>query len=166
MYRYKTHCLSLLSTALIPLALSLGSLRAAEQPGERAQPTPTGQRAEILVNVPLDAIVWVDGQRTGPTGMTRRFVTPPLAPGRKYGYDLRVTWIEGGRAREAERHVSFKAGDRITLNYSRPNWTMSAQDLYTDPAAPAPWRLDYYQDPLNYPNYPNFLFPGIRWRPR
>jgi uncharacterized protein (TIGR03000 family) len=147
--------LALLSTTV---ALAAGMARAAAPAG--------GQRAEITLNVPLDAIVWVNGARMRSTGLTRTFVTPPLAPGGKYGYDLRITWVEGARAREIERHVSFRPGDRLVFNFAQPNWTETAQDLYLDPAAPAPWGTNYYQDPLNSPNYPPVLFPGWVWRPR
>lgn len=163
--RKSTRSLFYLVMAPAVLALTLGTAWAVpETPAPAA--SSGGQRAEIVVNVPLDAIVWIDGARTRSSGLTRAFVTPPLAPGRKYGYDLRITWIDGSRAREIERHVSFRAGDRLLFNFAQPNWTQTAQDLYMDPAAPAPWRTDYNADPLNAPNYPSFLFPGSVLQPR
>ena len=144
------------------------SARADTDSGKRATPVPDGQRAEIVMNVPLDAVIYIDGERTNNAGVTRRFVTPPLAPDRKYFYDVKITWIEGSRARVYDRHLSFQPGERVAVNLARPNWTQYQQDLYMDPAAPAPWRTDYYNDPLNYPNFPNqqYTYPGIRIDPR
>jgi len=148
--------------------LSARGVWAADGFEKRATPVSDGQRAELIINAPLDGIVFIDGRRTYNSGMTRRFVTPPLAPGHQYFYDVKVTWIDGSRARESNRRVSFKAGDRIVLNYSRPNWRETAQDLYVDPAAPRPWTNYYHEDMLNAPFSPNkpFIYPGIRLYPR
>jgi uncharacterized protein (TIGR03000 family) len=138
-------------------------------PDVRATPLTGGQRAEIPMNVPLNAIVFADGQCTDGSGVTRRFVTPPLAPDNKYYYDVKITWIEGNLARVYNRHLSFRAGERVAVNLTQDNWTEYAQDLYMDPAAPAPWRADYYRDPLNAPNNPPnslYIFPGTRLYPR
>jgi uncharacterized protein (TIGR03000 family) len=157
-------CLSML---IVSFAVAAGGARADSDSSERAKPDPSGQPAEITLNVPLDAIVFVDGQRTNTSGLSRRFVTPPLSSGQKYYYDVKVSWIEGSRPRVYNRHLSFKAGDRIALNLAQPNWTEYQQDLYLDPAAPAPWRTDYYNDERNFPNYPNrpYIFPGTRFTP-
>jgi uncharacterized protein (TIGR03000 family) len=150
------------------LALAAPSVRAEGVPAPRTAPASGGQRAEITMTVPLDAVIFIDGKRTYNRGSIRRFVTPPLASGKKYFYDVKVTWIDGERARENSRHLSFEAGQRVTLNYAPPNWTQPIQDLYMDPAAPAPWRSGYYHDMLNAPSYPNspYIFPGARMLPR
>lgn len=170
MFRVTMKSLSFAYLPMIALAvaLSAGGVCAADGFQKRATPSPNGQRAELIINTPLDGIVYIDGRRTYNSGMTRRFVTPPLAPGQQYFYEVKVTWIEGSRARESNRRVAFKAGDRIVLNYSQPNWRETAQDLYLDPAAPAPWANYYYNDMLNSPYYPNsmFVYPGIRFYPR
>ena len=163
----------MLSCAYLPMialtiALMAGSAWADEVSEKRATPVRGGQRAEIIINVPLDGIVYIDGRRTYTSGMTRRFVTPPLASGHKYFYDLKVSWIDGSRARVSSRHVAFRAGDRLVLNYSQPNWRETAPDLYLDPVAPHPGGTSYYKDVLNSPYYPNnpFIYPGYRFYPR
>lgn len=170
MFRQPMRMYPLAYFMILPLviALATGSVCAADDSAKRTTPVPGGQRAEIVLNVPLDAVLFIDGQRIVSSGTTRRFVTPPLAPSRRYFYDVKVTWIDGSRARESSRHVSFQAGERVALNYSRPNWTEYGQDLYLDPAAPAPWSTDYYEDMLNTPYYPNWLniFPGYRFYSR
>lgn len=170
MFRQSMRICSFAHFLMIPLLLGLSaaSVRADDDSAQRNTPMPGGQRAEIVLNVPLDANIFVDGQRIVSSGTTRRFVTPPLAPGRRYFYDVKVTWMDGSRARESKRHVSFQPGERVALTYSLPNWTEYVQDLYLDPAAPAPWLTDYYGDMLNQPYYPNspYIFPGYRLYPR
>jgi uncharacterized protein (TIGR03000 family) len=146
-------------------ALSTGNAWADETAAGR-------QRAEIIMNVPLDAIIFVDGQRISSGGTTRLFVTPPLAPGRRYFYDVKVSWIDGSHARETSRHVSFQAGQRVVLNIAEPNPRAALRearwDLYFDPAAPNPSGMRYYQDPLGYPYFinPSYVTPTYRFYPR
>lgn len=153
---------------LMIFALAVPSMRAEGESAKRTTPASGGQPAEITMTVPLDAVIFIDGKRTYNSGMIRRFRTPPLASGKKYFYDVKVTWIDGERARENNRHLSFQAGQRVTLNYSRSNGAEAQQDLYLDPAAPEPWRTNYYHDMLNAPYYPNspYIFPGTRLAPR
>jgi uncharacterized protein (TIGR03000 family) len=148
--------------------MSTASARADDASAKRATPAVGGQRAEIILNVPLDAIVFIDGQRITSGGTTRLFVTPSLTPGRRYFYDVKISWIDGSHAREISKQVSFQAGQRVVLNYARPNWRETAWDLYLDPNAPNPSGWSYYQDPLIYPYYinPSFVFPGYRFYPR
>ncbi len=177
MFRQPMRMYPLASFTILPVVMALvaGRAGAADDSAKRTTPMPGGQRAEITLNVPLDAVLFVDGQRIVSSGTTRRFVTPPLAPDRRYFYDVKVTWMEGSRARESSRHVSFRAGQRVALNYSRPNGMEFGQDLYLDPAAPnldalppAARRADYHEDMLNQPYYPNkpYIFPGSRIYPR
>jgi uncharacterized protein (TIGR03000 family) len=108
--------------------------------------------------VPAGAIVRFDGVRTQQAGLTRRFETPPLTPGREYTYDLSVSWIDGGRAVERQRKVSFKSGDRVTLSFGPSVLLGGAAGLLQDPAAPDPSGTAYNENPLNWPVYPRL--PG------
>jgi uncharacterized protein (TIGR03000 family) len=166
--RIQAHRFGYALLAVAVLVLTAGGARADADADQRATPMPDGQQAEIVMNVPLDALIFIDGQRTYNSGLTRLFVTPPLASGRRYYYDVKVTWVEGNRAREYTRHLSFHAGERVAVNLARPNQPPLQQDLYMDPAAPAPWRTDYYNDIRNAPNWPNrrYIYPGTRVYPR
>lgn len=169
---FKVSWLVYTMTLSLPALLGAGSVRAEEMAGKRTTPASGGQRAEIVMNVPLDAIIFIDGQRITSGGMSRIFVTPPLASGRRYFYDVKVSWVEGSRARESSRHVSFQPGQRVVLNYSQPNEVAARReagwDLYLDPSAPNPPSNGYYRDSLNYPYYinPSYVFPGSRFYPR
>src|SRR5262245_42431297 len=44
--------------------------------------------AEITIRVPGNAEIFFDGQPTTETGRERSYVTPPLAIGKKYSYDI------------------------------------------------------------------------------
>lgn len=149
---------------LVLASLVLTSFGSTALADERATPAAGGPPAEVIVHVPPDAVVWFDGVRMRQTGVERRFVTPPVAAGRRFGYDVRASWIVGGRAVEHQRHVSFRAGDRIVLDFTPAARLNPPQDILIDPAAPAPWRMGYYYDPFNWPNYPS-LRPGRPFSP-
>src|SRR5688572_3437078 len=67
------------------------------------QAAPGLQPAVIVVRVPADAVVDVEGVRTKSTGEVRRFTSPPLASGRSYIYRLKATWTEQGKEVVRER---------------------------------------------------------------
>jgi uncharacterized protein (TIGR03000 family) len=75
-------------------------------------------RAYILVHVPtVDAQVYFDGVLTRQTGLDRKFVTPPLGSGARYGFQVEVAWRdEAGRARRVTRHVSVRAGETADVD--------------------------------------------------
>jgi uncharacterized protein (TIGR03000 family) len=104
-------------------------------------------------HVPPGALDRFDGLDTDQNGLSRRFVTAPLTPGREYSYELSVPWIEGSRAVERKRHVTFWAGEHHTLDFGPPTRVPVGSNLYEDPAAPNPSGTSYYDDPLNFPDY-------------
>jgi uncharacterized protein (TIGR03000 family) len=83
----------------------------------RYAPTTAATSARINVAVPAGAVIWFDGARTTQKGTLRHFVSPPLSPERKYAYDVKARWREGGRTVTRSRRASFHAGDEITLTF-------------------------------------------------
>jgi uncharacterized protein (TIGR03000 family) len=75
--------------------------------------------ARIQVRVPANAEVWFDGNKTSQTGNLRPFLTTELKPGMDYAYEIRVRWTEKGQSREQTRKVTFRSGDRLTLNMTQ-----------------------------------------------
>jgi uncharacterized protein (TIGR03000 family) len=80
----------------------------------RYSPTAT---ARINVKVPASATIWFDGAPTTQKGTRRYFVSPALTPGRRYAYEVKARWQEGGRTVTRSRRATFRAGDEVTLTF-------------------------------------------------
>jgi uncharacterized protein (TIGR03000 family) len=76
---------------------------------------PPAGAAVLRVHVPAGARVWFSGELTAQQGPWRTFVTPPLAAGCRYRYDLRVVWTQDGKEVERTRPVLLYAGGRLTI---------------------------------------------------
>jgi uncharacterized protein (TIGR03000 family) len=79
--------------------------------------------AHITLNVPPDAEVWFDGDKTRQTGPTRAYVSPPLTPGQAYTYHVRARWTENGKPVEQKRDVRVRANQQTveTFTAGAPN---------------------------------------------
>jgi uncharacterized protein (TIGR03000 family) len=53
--------------------------------------------AVLMVHLPEDAQVWFNNQPTKSQGKVRYFESPPLTPGKRYLYYMRVVWHENGK---------------------------------------------------------------------
>jgi uncharacterized protein (TIGR03000 family) len=65
----------------------------------------------LVAHLPEDAQIWFDDTPTQQRGMLRKFVSPPLTPGRSYTYMVRVAWREEGRWADQVHSLSVHAGD-------------------------------------------------------
>jgi uncharacterized protein (TIGR03000 family) len=74
--------------------------------------------AVIRVHLPADAVLWFEDRPTTTTGPVRLFVSPPLAAGQEYSYELRVTWSAGGKEIRRTQRVRIRAGDRATVDFT------------------------------------------------
>jgi uncharacterized protein (TIGR03000 family) len=70
--------------------------------------------ARIELKVPEGAEVWFDGKKTTQTGSLRQFVTPPLTPGRRYAYEVRVVWKGGADEVTETRRLGLGAGENLS----------------------------------------------------
>jgi uncharacterized protein (TIGR03000 family) len=93
--------------------------------------------ARVVVRVPDDAQVEFGGVFVEQTGRVRRFTTPPLTPGQKYTYDVRAAWTENGRPVAKERQIIVFAGEKVDIDFLRPDEESGARELRTRPL-PAP----------------------------
>ena len=67
-----------------------------------------------------DARLWVEDQQTDSGGATRQFVSPPLEEGR-YVYTFQAEWLDNnGRTVDQTRQVRVQPGDRVTVDFTRP----------------------------------------------
>jgi uncharacterized protein (TIGR03000 family) len=69
--------------------------------------------ATLVVSVPANAKVSIDGEATRSTAATRTFVSPPLQQGKKYHYTLQVEYSDNVTL---TRTVPVYAGGVIRLN--------------------------------------------------
>ncbi len=75
-------------------------------------------RARVIIEVPADAKVYVDGQLTRPGSNRRVFQTPELAPGRTYYYDVRAEVMRDGRVVSSNQRLIVRPGETATANFA------------------------------------------------
>jgi uncharacterized protein (TIGR03000 family) len=69
--------------------------------------------ATIVVSVPANAKVTIDGQATVSTTATRYFQTPSLTAGKPYAYTVEASFVKDGAPVKVSKKVSFQAGDTV-----------------------------------------------------
>lgn len=73
-------------------------------------------RASMIVNVPEDAIVYLQDQQMRSEGPVRHYVSPALERGAGYTYTMRVEVERDGRVLSETIRVPVRAGQRVNLN--------------------------------------------------
>ena len=76
-----------------------------------------GERATLLIRMPQGATLYVDGRKSETLGQDNTFRTPPLPAGREFSYVLKAEILRDGRPESLMQKVSFRAGDRITVDF-------------------------------------------------
>jgi uncharacterized protein (TIGR03000 family) len=79
--------------------------------------TPDVNSATMNVRVPADAEIWFEGSKTGQSGTTRTFVSPPLESGRGFTYEVRAHWTENGKEVDQTRQVHVRAGEKVDVDF-------------------------------------------------
>jgi uncharacterized protein (TIGR03000 family) len=76
--------------------------------------------ATLVVSLPADAVLTVDGQATNSTSSVRVFHTPVLETGADYAYTLRAEVVRDGQSQLIVRQVTLRAGQetRVSLTES------------------------------------------------
>jgi uncharacterized protein (TIGR03000 family) len=79
--------------------------------------------ATLVVRLPADARLTIDGYPPRSTSGTRWFVTPPLEPGRTFHYELRAEVERGGKRLTQTRQVAVRAGQEsnVTIDFPGPS---------------------------------------------
>jgi uncharacterized protein (TIGR03000 family) len=78
---------------------------------------PIDNTAHIIVRVPADAQIWVQGTKTDATGTVRELVTPPLTRGGQYEYDIKARWKENGHEVTQAQRVVVTAGAHFNVTF-------------------------------------------------
>jgi uncharacterized protein (TIGR03000 family) len=73
--------------------------------------------ATIVVRLPADATLTIDGSATRSTASLRTFVSPPLQAGKEYQYTLRAEVMREGKKVERTRDVNVRAGQTSEVNF-------------------------------------------------
>jgi uncharacterized protein (TIGR03000 family) len=80
----------------------------------------TDNTALVRVQVPPGAEIWFDGEKTQQTGAFREFVSPPLAPGSNFVYQIKARWAQDGRTVEQTRDVTVRANVVTDVDFTQP----------------------------------------------
>jgi uncharacterized protein (TIGR03000 family) len=76
-------------------------------------------QAAIVVELPADATLSIDGKRSMLAGAKRTIVTPPLEENKTYTYTVRVQATQHGRKVEKVERVSFRAGQTVNVKFEK-----------------------------------------------
>jgi uncharacterized protein (TIGR03000 family) len=79
---------------------------------------PLDNKAHIWLRVPKSAEIWVNGVKTKQSGESRYFFSPPLTPGKKYSYQVRLRWMKDGKPVEETRSILIEAGLTIRRDFT------------------------------------------------
>jgi uncharacterized protein (TIGR03000 family) len=69
----------------------------------------------VVVHLPADATLTIDGEATTSTSPRRKFVSPALPPGRKFTYTLAATFDRDGESVTVEKVVRVSAGGEVEV---------------------------------------------------
>lgn len=81
--------------------------------------------AKLVVKLPADATLKIEGQATKATGAERTFVTPKLAKGDKYSWTLQAEVMKDGKPVTWTEKVSLKPGETSKVTLSAPTGVAS-----------------------------------------
>jgi len=113
--------------------------------------------AEITAIVPADAKVFIDDNLMSEKGTERLYISPALAVGSKYTYQIRAQWQEKGKPVELKKTVEVMAGEHVRVSF------LEQSDDQPVAAAP-PGSPAATQSPkskyLPFPTFPQAKFGG------
>jgi uncharacterized protein (TIGR03000 family) len=84
-------------------------------------------QAQLVVSLPADAKLTIDGQATSATSATRTFVTPELQPGMTYIYNLKAEVVADGKPVAVTKTVTVRAGEVTRVNLDVPVATTASK---------------------------------------
>ena len=75
--------------------------------------------ARVIVTLPSDARMWIDGVECPLTSGVRTIVTPPLNPAQIYHYTLRIEMVRNGRPVSQSQRVQLYPGDTARADFTQ-----------------------------------------------
>jgi len=85
---------------------------------EKVPATETAAPATIVVSLPANARLTIDGNATASTSATRTFVSPTLQFGRTYTYTLRAEVVTDGQTVAQEQTINVRAGEETRVPFT------------------------------------------------
>jgi uncharacterized protein (TIGR03000 family) len=89
----------------------------APAPRKTTQLSPAPDRARLVVDVPADAKLYVDGQLMKTKSENRVFNTPTLRPGQAYYYDLKAEVVRDGESKTESKRVIVRGGETARASF-------------------------------------------------
>jgi uncharacterized protein (TIGR03000 family) len=83
--------------------------------------------ASLVVRLPADARLTIDGHPTHSASGTRRFVSPPLEPGKIFHYDLKAEVVRDGKTLTETRRVAVRAGQESGVTIALPGQVVAGK---------------------------------------
>jgi uncharacterized protein (TIGR03000 family) len=107
---------------VIGLFLTLPAFVAGQRPAEKP--------AYLLIYMPADARLEIEGTPTKQTGEVRRFVSPPLPVGKSFTYTLKVIHSDSGRGVVRMGTTQVRGGEETTLDLRAGKDELTSQIIY------------------------------------
>jgi len=79
--------------------------------------------ATIVLSLPADAKVAIDGAATSSTSATRTFVTPELIPAKEFVYVLSAEIVRDGQKLTVSEQVTVRAGEETRVDFGTEKFT-------------------------------------------
>jgi uncharacterized protein (TIGR03000 family) len=98
---------------------------------------PVPVQGTVVVNLPADAKMYVDGQQANLSSPIRSFTTPQLQPGRDYFYNIKAVAYRNGETRVQSARVVVRAGQTARVQFgdlSSPQLISATLDSGAAPA--------------------------------
>jgi len=105
-------------TVVVPSTTDKKPLPKTEPVPQPKKTTQSAAPATIIVSLPADARLFVDGASTTSTSDRRTLVTPELAFGTTYAYTMRVEIVRDGQVQSQSQQVNVIAGQTATVQFN------------------------------------------------
>ncbi len=115
-----------------------------------AAPLPT--QGTVIVNLPADAKMFVDGREAHLTSASRSFTTPTLQQGRDYYYTIKAQANRDGETRVQSARLVVRAGQTARVDFGDMSSSRLVSATLDDGAAPAIIKVRLPQEARLYLN--------------
>lgn len=84
------------------------------------QASVSSNRAKVIVNMPADAKLMVEGKTVKTGEGQREFITPQLEPGSNYRYTIKAEVVRNNQVVSQSREVRVRAGETTRVSFDLP----------------------------------------------